>query len=62
MLRIYARSLKYRYVDGLQRYKVHRIMKFFGGSPPIKLTKIIADMKRIHYDYLRLFMNVKPKT
>ena len=37
-------------------------MKFLGGCPPIKLTKIIADMRWIHYAYLRRFMNVKPKT
>ena len=37
-------------------------MKFLGGCPPIKLTKIIADMKWIHYAYRRPFMNVKPKT
>ena len=30
-------------LDELQKYKVHRIMKFLGGCPPIKLTKIIAD-------------------
>jgi hypothetical protein len=36
-------------------------MKFLGGCPPIKLTKIIADMKWIHYAYRRPFMNVKPK-
>ena len=48
-------------LDGLQKYKVHRIMKFLGGCPPIKLIKIIADMKWIHYDYLRRFIIVKPK-
>ena len=37
-------------------------MKFLGECPPIKLTKIIADMKWIHYAYLRPFMNVKSKT
>ncbi len=37
-------------------------MKFLGGCPPIKLTKIIADMKWIYYAYLRPFMIVKPKT
>jgi hypothetical protein len=36
-------------------------MKFLGGCPPIKLTKIIADMIWIHYDYRRRFMIVKPK-
>ena len=36
-------------------------MKFLGGCPPIKLTKIIADMKWIQYDYLRRFMIVNPK-
>jgi hypothetical protein len=36
-------------------------MKFLGGCPPIKLTKIIADMKWIPYDYLRRFIIVKPK-
>ena len=36
-------------------------MKFFSGCSPIKLTKIIADMKWIHYDYLRWFSIVKPK-
>jgi hypothetical protein len=36
-------------------------MKFLDGCPPIKLTKIIADMKRIHYDYLRRFIIVKSK-
>jgi len=47
--------------DELQKYKTHRIMKFLGRCPPIKLTKIIADMIWIHYAYLRRFMNVKPK-
>ena len=37
-------------------------MKFLGGCPPIKLTKIIADMKWIPYDYLMRFIIVKPKT
>ena len=36
-------------------------MNFLGGCPTIKLTKIIADMKWIHYAYLRRFMIVKPK-
>ena len=36
-------------------------MKFLGGCPPIKLTKIIADMKWIPCDYLRRFIIVKPK-
>ena len=36
-------------------------MKFLGECPPIKLTKIIADMKWLHYAYLRPFKNVKPK-
>ena len=36
-------------------------MKFLGECPPTKLIKIIADMKWIHYAYLRRFMNVKPK-
>jgi hypothetical protein len=36
-------------------------MIFLGGCPTIKLAKIIADMKWIHYAYLRRFMNVKPK-
>ena len=36
-------------------------MKFLDGCPPIKLTKIIADMKWIHYDYLRRSIIVKPK-
>jgi hypothetical protein len=51
----------YRLVDELQKYKAHRIMKFIGGCPTTKMTKFIADMKRIYYAYLRLFMNVKPK-
>ena len=37
-------------------------MKFLGECPPTKLIKIISDMKRIHYAYLRRFMNVKPKS
>jgi len=49
-MRIHSKSPDSRYVDGLPRYKVHRILKFFGGSPPIKLTKIIADMKLIIKD------------
>ena len=36
-------------------------MKILCGYPSIKLTKIIADMKWIHYAYLRPFKNVKPK-
>ena len=43
-------------------YKIYRIRKFLGEFPPIRLTKIIADMKRIHPAYIRRFMNVKPKT
>jgi len=50
-----------RLVDELQKHKDQRIMNFLGGCPTIKLTKIIADMKWIHYAYLRRFMNVKPK-
>jgi hypothetical protein len=48
-------------VDELQKYKDQRIMNFLGGCPTIKLAKIIADTKWIHYAYLRRFMNVKPK-
>ena len=36
-------------------------MKFLGGCPPIKLTKIIADTIWIHYAYPRPFKNDKPK-
>ena len=36
-------------------------MKFFGRCSPIKLTKIIADMTWVHYDYPRRFIIVKPK-
>ncbi len=36
-------------------------MKFLSGSPPSKQTKIIADMKWIHYAYLRRFIIVKLK-
>jgi len=36
-------------------------MNFLGGCPTIKLARIIADMKWIHYAYLRRFMIVKPK-
>ncbi len=36
-------------------------MKFLRECVPIKLTKIIADMKWIYYAYLRPFKNVKPK-
>ena len=36
-------------------------MKLLDECPPIKPTKIIADMKWIHYAYLRPFKNVKPK-
>jgi hypothetical protein len=43
ILRIYGKLLNYRYVDEPQKYKTHRIMKFLGRCPPIKLTKIIAD-------------------
>ena len=61
ILRIHGKTAKYRYVDELQKYKIHRIMKFLGGCPPIKQAKIIADMIWIHYAYLRRFMNVKPE-
>jgi hypothetical protein len=47
-LRIHAKWLKYRYVDELQKYKAHRIMKFIGGCPTTKMTKFIADMKRMY--------------
>ena len=53
--------LIYRYVDELQIYKAHRIMKFLGECPTIKLAKIIADTKWIHHAYPRRFVNVKPK-
>jgi|GEM_PF-1481127 len=36
-------------------------MNFLGGCPTIKLTQIIADIKWMHYAYLRRFMIVKPK-
>ena len=36
-------------------------MIFLGRCPTIKLTKIIADTKWIHYAYLRRIMNVKSK-
>ena len=61
IVRIYAKSRKFRYVDELQKYKDQRIMNFLGGCPTSKLTQIIADMKWIHYAYLRRFMIVKPK-
>jgi hypothetical protein len=35
-------------------------MNFIGGCPTIKLTQFIADMRWIHYAYLRRFMIVKP--
>ena len=37
-------------------------MKFLVECAPIKPTKIIADMKWIHYAYPRRFMIVKPKS
>ncbi len=58
---IFQISQSFGYVNELQIYKVHRIMKFLGGCPPIKVTRINADMKWIHYAYLRPFKNVKPK-
>jgi hypothetical protein len=45
MLRIYAKSLKYRYVDELQKYKADRIMNILDECRAIKLIKIIADTK-----------------
>ena len=33
ILRIHAKSLKYRYVDDLQKYKAHKIMNLLGGCP-----------------------------
>jgi hypothetical protein len=46
---------------------VYQILKlkeshfYFGKCPTIKRPKIIADMKWVHYAYLRRFINVKPK-
>jgi Zn-finger domain-containing protein len=60
--RVHAKSLKFRYADELQKYKADRIMNILGECRAIKLIKIIADTKRVHYAYLRWFINVKPKT
>ena len=37
-------------------------MNILGECRAIKLIKIIADTKWIHYAYLMWFINVKPKT
>ena len=61
ILRLHVTSPNYRFVDELQMYKTHRTINFLGKCRAIKLIKIIADTKWIHYAYLRWFINVKPK-